>query len=144
MKCRLCKSADVFLKWTIIRFDPSFDIYQCRDCGFQFQNISEESASRFYDEAYYSGKAAYSYIDERNTEESSRIVWKKRVEILKKKDFSSGEKSFLDVGCSFGGLMQSAKLGGYNPFGVEISSIPEITRRNVLAAAMFISGTAKL
>lgn len=121
MKCRLCGSNHLHLKFSVARFNPALDVYECDNCGFQ-QLIAEESqAYRFYDEAYYKNQKAYSYLDERENEPASRIVWNARLKRLEKWDHSTAKKRFLDVGCSFGGLMQTAQSFGYDPFGVEVS-----------------------
>lgn len=112
------------LKYTIPRRADnggSFDIYECGDCAFQFRDIPEKEAYKFYHEGYYRGKAVFSYIDERQNENASRVVWNARMRRIARYDRSKGKKSFLDVGCSFGGLMQTAKEHGYEPYGAEVS-----------------------
>jgi 2-polyprenyl-3-methyl-5-hydroxy-6-metoxy-1,4-benzoquinol methylase len=122
MFCKLCGSGKIKIKYHIKQFKPSFDIYECGDCGFQYQEMSEKTAYQFYQEDYYKGKAAYSYLDERQMEEASRIVWKKRMKILKQWDSTIGiKRNFLDIGCSFGGFMQTAEEAGFNAYGVEVS-----------------------
>ncbi len=122
MDCRICGTPDIPLRYTITKFEPAFDIYRCPRCHFEQQDIDPALAASFYDQAYYQGQKAYSYTDERQQEEASRIVWKKRVRFLKTKDRSkAGQKAWLDVGCSFGGLMQTAREAGYAPYGVEVS-----------------------
>ncbi len=123
MTCRLCGCEHMQLKYTITRFDSPFDVYLCPDCAFEQQDIAESEAYQFYDEAYYKGQKAFAYIDERDNEKASRIVWKRRFNILRRKDHTPGQdKNFLDVGCSFGGLMAVAQEKGYHPYGVEVSS----------------------
>lgn len=126
--CRLCGNRNVRNKFAVpfaaslkSGRGKSFDIFECPDCGFQFRDLPEKDAYSFYHEGYYRGKAAFSYIDERQNEPASRVVWKARMKRLAKRDRSGGKKYFLDVGCSFGGLMQVAKESGYEPFGAEVS-----------------------
>ncbi|MCL5019192.1 MAG: class I SAM-dependent methyltransferase [Patescibacteria group bacterium] len=121
MVCRLCGSPNIKHKFLIDNFSPSFSIAECKDCRFQFQEIQESETYAFYDESYYSGKAAFSYIDERKNEEASRIVWKKRFSYLRKRARNQGPKRFLDVGCSFGGLMQIASENNFDVYGAEVS-----------------------
>lgn len=122
MQCKLCLSDNLRKKFTIKNFDVNFDIMECMECGFQFRDISENEAYDFYNEGYYNGSASFSYIDERKIEEASRNIWKKRIAILKSKDKSRDKvKNFLDIGCSFGGLLQTAGEAGYVPYGMEIS-----------------------
>ena len=122
MHCRLCGEAEMLLKYEITRFDPAFNVYECASCGFLQQDISENEAYDFYDEAYYRGKKAYSYIDERNMEKASREVWKARFRHWKKLEHAGIPRRFLDVGCSFGGLMQTGMEAGYESYGAEVSA----------------------
>lgn len=122
--CRLCGSRRVAKKFTIPRRadnHKAFDIFECAECAFQFRDIPERDAYKFYHEGYYKGKAAFAYLDERQNEPASRVVWKARMERLMRRDHARGGKCFLDVGCSFGGLMQVAKEQGYEPYGAEVS-----------------------
>lgn len=122
MKCRLCGAERTALKWRIERFDKPFDVFECAQCGFQFQDIAPEDAYRFYDEGYYTGGNTFTYLDERRMEEASRIVWKDRFRRWARLDESDSEtKEYLDVGCAFGGLMQVAGEFGYVPSGAEVS-----------------------
>lgn len=122
MHCRLCGTPDLPLKYIIQGFDQPFSIYQCPRCGFEQQDIDPARAGEFYDQAYYQGSAAYSYTDERQQEQASRLVWQARVARLRRMDHSrASQKVWLDVGCAFGGLMQTAREAGYGPYGVEIS-----------------------
>ncbi len=122
MTCRLCGKSDLRLKYKINVFEPHFNVYACPDCGFEQREFSEKDAYGFYDEGYYKGKNNFSYLDEREQEEASRIVWTARMKRLLCWDRSIEEqKSFLDVGCSFGGLMTTAEDFGYESYGVEVS-----------------------
>jgi SAM-dependent methyltransferase len=124
MQCRLCGNEHSIKKYTINRFDPPFLINECAKCGFLFQDAGGDPgrAYSFYDEGYYTGTGAYTYIDERKEEEACRVVWKKRVSKWMKWDRSGKPGgSFLDVGCSFGGLMKVAEESGLKPYGIEVS-----------------------
>jgi SAM-dependent methyltransferase len=79
--------------------------------------FSDAYIASLYGGEYYNGSADYSYIDERRAKDFSRFVWDKRVEVLHR--YARGG-NFLDVGCSFGGLMESAERF-YAPYGIELS-----------------------
>lgn len=141
MPCKLCGSLKIKDKYLIERFKPAFKIVQCETCCFEFQSLSSEQASFYYDEAYYNGSAEYSYVDERKLEEASRFVWKRRVRKLKECDQSKAEKpAFLDIGCSFGGLLQTASEAGYTPYGVEISEYSGAYSRKRFGADKIMTG----
>jgi len=119
-RCPLCGDEALFFR-TIDRWDPPLRIYRCPGCGFQFQDVSSSRAKGWYDEAYYTGQAVYSYQDERKNKQASMAVWRSRVRFLKRWERSPGPKRWLDVGCAFGGLLEAASLAGYEPYGLEIS-----------------------
>jgi SAM-dependent methyltransferase len=146
MRCKLCDSEKIKLKFRVDLFEKPFDIYECQDCRFQFQDLPEKEAYRFYHEDYYRGKADFSYLDERKNEKASRIVWKKRFEKLKSQDKSEdSDKRFLDVGCSFGGLMQVGKEKGYDSYGVEVSEYSgQFARERFGASKVFLGNVENL
>lgn len=117
--CPLCGSPDTEQKYRIGRYDLKFDTDICTSCGFIFMNplFDDETVKSFYSEEYYSGKADYSYIDERSIKKFSAYVWDGRIRVIHKY-IKSG--NFLDVGCSFGGFLESAAKY-YTPYGIEMS-----------------------
>jgi len=122
MICPLCGAGDTVFKYRIARFTPPFDIYECRACRFQFRDRTGLDAYSYYDQGYYEGGKEFTYTDERRLEEASRIVWRARMKRLKRRDHSGAEEpAFLDIGCSFGGLMQIAEEQGYRAYGAEVS-----------------------
>lgn len=122
MFCRLCGSENIRQKYQINKYNPELVIFECQSCRFLFQELDKKKAYSFYDQGYYEGKNNYSYMDERQDEEACRIVWKKRFEKWENWDKTKSlKKNYLDVGCSFGGLMKAAQEKGYKAYGVEIS-----------------------
>ena len=117
--CPLCGSAKIIRKYHIDRYSLKFDTDICENCKFIFMNPQFKAAviKNFYSEDYFKGRADYSYIDERDIKKYSRYVWDKRIKVIRK--FIDGG-NFLDVGCSFGGFLESASKF-YTPFGIEIS-----------------------
>ena len=119
MECRICLSPKTKIKFNVNHFKPSFKIYECMESGFQFQDIDYKDAYRFYEEGYYTGSSSFNYQDERKMEEASRIVWKARIKKLLQVSHSG---NYLDIGCSFGGLMQTANEAGFEVYGAEVSN----------------------
>ena len=117
--CPLCASIAVNHKYHIDRYKLKFDVDRCSDCGFIFMNplFTDDVIEEFYSEDYFRGQADYSYIDEREIKKYSQYVWNKRIDIIHK---YAKEGNFLDVGCSFGGLLESA-AEYYTPYGIELS-----------------------
>jgi len=79
--------------------------------------FTDDIIEKFYSEDYFKGRADYSYIDEREIKKYSQYVWNRRVKVIHK--YVKGG-NFLDIGCSFGGLLESAAKY-YTPFGIELS-----------------------
>lgn len=117
--CPLCGSPAINRKYHIDRYKLQFDVDRCGDCGFIFMNpqFTDRVIEEFYSEEYFKGKADYSYIDEREIKKYSKHVWNRRVDVIRKY-VKSG--NFLDVGCSFGGLLESASEY-FTPYGIEMS-----------------------
>lgn len=118
-KCPLCGSTAISHKYRIDTYETVFDTDSCKDCGFIFMNpaLTPETIKGFYTEHYYSGKADYSYVDERRTRKFAAYVWDKRIDVIHR---YVKEGNFLDVGASFGGLMESSERY-FTAYGIEIS-----------------------
>ena len=117
--CPNCKDSN----WTFLYYSTynnfNLPIYICSICKIQsiFPKDSQK-ITEMYDEAYYTGKSEYKYIDERITEKFDSYVWDARIKNIKKY-VKSGK--FLDVGSSFGGFLSRAKLAGFEVYGAEVS-----------------------
>ncbi|HEY1406684.1 MAG TPA: class I SAM-dependent methyltransferase [Spirochaetota bacterium] len=79
--------------------------------------FDESTIRSFYSDSYYTGKAEYSYIDERESYTYSSFVWDARLKHIRR-FVKSG--NFLDVGCSFGGFLSRASRY-FTPYGIELS-----------------------
>ncbi|MDH4263649.1 MAG: class I SAM-dependent methyltransferase [Spirochaetia bacterium] len=117
MICPVCESSNTVFAGDIFRFDQPFSIRKCQDCKSSYQYPAPKNSDLFYTDDYYSGKAVFSYIDERKIDKYARYVWNARIRNLQK--FQKGG-IFLDVGCSFGGLTRSASKY-YLSYGIDIS-----------------------
>ena len=116
--CPLCGSNAILYKYTINQ-SHNFDVFECKKCLFIFMNpaFSDTFIASLYSDDYYSGKAKFSYIDERENYHYNSYVWKARIKKIHKYKRSG---TFLDIGCSFGGLLSHAKKY-YDVYGIEIS-----------------------
>jgi len=85
---------------------------------FMNPRLHDSAARGLYGEEYYSGKAEYSYYDEREAEKHSRYAWDSRIRVIRR--YVSGG-NILDVGSSFGGFLKSASPY-FAPHGIEVSS----------------------
>jgi len=118
-KCPLCESKQITQLYKIDRYELPFKVGQCQTCNFIFTNprFIDEIITSFYSKDYFSGNADYSYHDERDIKKYSKYVWEKRINVLNN---YIDEGNFLDIGASFGGLMEAAGKY-YNPYGIELS-----------------------
>ncbi|HCL56546.1 MAG TPA: class I SAM-dependent methyltransferase [Spirochaetia bacterium] len=123
-RCNFCGSALCGQKYKIEHPYSHFDIYECPDCKLLFQNPlpDKKSLLKMYQEDYYTGSSSFSYEDERKAFPAYSKVWKKRVLKLKKNLKTQALKpKILDIGSSFGGLLENALGAGFDPYGIEIS-----------------------
>ena len=117
--CPLDKNCDWCFLYTSTYNYYNLSIYKCNTCDLQtIYPKGKFDIKAMYNASYYSGAANYSYIDERKNEKYESFVWDARIRNIKK--FKT-EGNFLDVGSSFGGFLNRAKLFGFQPYGIEIS-----------------------
>ncbi len=142
--CNLCKSSDIKHLYRIKTAKPEFKVSKCSNCGLIFQNprFSDAEINDFYKEEYYTGSADFSYIDERVNFKHSSYVWDKRIKKLKKylKTEPNNSPRFLDIGCSFGGLLQRAQNFGFEPYGIDISDYSVTYAREKLGLNNVVCG----
>jgi len=117
--CPLCRRGPICAHYSIDKYEIKFNTDKCLNCGFIFMNpaLDDETIKSLYSEEYFKGGADYSYIDERKIKKYSLHVWKKRIKVINR--YIKGGK-FLDIGCSFGGLLEAASEF-YTPCGIEAS-----------------------
>jgi SAM-dependent methyltransferase len=84
---------------------------------FMNPRFTPEYLEQLYGDGYYTGKADYTYYDERADEKYSAYVWDSRIRKIKK--FRS-TGNFLDIGCSFGGFMKRASAC-FTAYGIDLS-----------------------
>jgi 2-polyprenyl-3-methyl-5-hydroxy-6-metoxy-1,4-benzoquinol methylase len=118
-KCPLCENSQISDHFTIERYKYQFKTSRCNSCKFIFMNpqFTEEIINNMYDMNYYSGNSDYSYLDEREIFNYSEYVWNSRIDFINR--YIPGG-NFLDIGSSFGGLLQSARKK-FIPYGIELS-----------------------
>jgi SAM-dependent methyltransferase len=118
-RCHLCKNFNIKDFYLIEKFKFPFNISKCESCNFIFMNppFKKEIRDDFYNKDYYTGHADYSYFDERKSKKFSDFVYNKRIDFINK---YIEKGNFLDIGSSFGGLLESAERY-YTPHGIDIS-----------------------
>lgn len=116
--CPICTGTPRFL-YTIDRFAQPFDILRCPDCALQMQAEIPEDPSQLYDEDYYTGRAEYSYRDERERRRFDRYVLDARLKNIAR--YVAPPADFLDVGAAFGGFVEAAGAAGYRARGLDVS-----------------------
>jgi SAM-dependent methyltransferase len=118
MNCPVCLGSEISLEGIVDRFNPPLNIQKCQSCLSLFQYPVPPDHLKFYNEDYYSGKSAFSYIDERKANVFNKYVWDARIKNILKFQHNG---VFIDIGCSFGGLVRSASPY-FQSYGVDISA----------------------
>lgn len=147
MKCNLCGCDSLIPKYEILKFSHPIAIVECSMCGLIFQLNPPEHLDKLYNEGYYKGSNEYSYIDERedmflrNIENERRV--KNLLQFFMSNLFSPSFTSLLDVGCSFGSLVDKACELGVEASGVDISGYIAGNSKKILQedVCKSISGT---
>jgi SAM-dependent methyltransferase len=120
--CPLCHKNNTSPYLYISRNEKKFQTRICNYCSFIYQDPAPnaEEILEFYSKDYFNGKSDYHYKDEREKIKYENYVFDARLKVIQRYQ-SSG--NFLDIGCSFGGLLDRAKEN-FKTFGVEISPYP--------------------
>lgn len=117
MKCPVCQRENVYFWSEINRFSEPLYIYKCNNCYSLHRHPLPDDPDLFYDKQYYTGRAEYSYKDERERFAADQIVHRARVRNIAR---SVKEGRFLDVGCSFGALVYAA-AERFEAHGLDVS-----------------------
>lgn len=124
--CPLCGADRRVTAYHITRTDPDFEVSRCLACGHLYMDPppDEKTLASLYEEGYYDGSAAFSYTDERNNRRGFQAVARARIrKILRSLHIKNGNGAgFLDVGCSFGSLLDAAAEAGFTATGLDISN----------------------
>jgi 2-polyprenyl-3-methyl-5-hydroxy-6-metoxy-1,4-benzoquinol methylase len=111
--------------YLITRATPHFTVSRCQTCGHLYMDPPPTRAAleKMYGREYYAGSAAYSYTDERKNARGFQAVAHARIrKLLALLGAKSGAgRSFLDIGCSFGSLLDAARTAGFRTAGLDIS-----------------------
>jgi SAM-dependent methyltransferase len=89
----------------------SFSIVRCERCGFGLTQHKPDDLSKFYSEAYYSGRHGF----------TTRLCDARRKRWVMASIRERRQPRILDVGCGDGTFLQSMQLAGWQGWGVEIS-----------------------
>jgi 2-polyprenyl-3-methyl-5-hydroxy-6-metoxy-1,4-benzoquinol methylase len=127
--CALCGAEESRELFRITRFARPFPVHACVSCGLIFMKpfFSGPVLASLYKKEYYTGNdqaGAYRYVDERTNRRGFQAVARARVgRILGLLGIPDGRgRSFLDVGCSFGSLLDAAREAGFATTGIDVSA----------------------
>jgi 2-polyprenyl-3-methyl-5-hydroxy-6-metoxy-1,4-benzoquinol methylase len=120
--CNLCDFDVCETLYEIETFKKKFSIVICPSCGLIFQHPQPVDVDELYNEGYYSGSSEYSYIDEREDKFLRDIESRRRIQNIEKFfPYRRKPLRILDVGCSFGNLIQNAIDLGHDAYGLDVS-----------------------
>jgi len=128
IKCNLCNSDEHQALYRINRGGKKFNIVKCKKCGLVYINPqpTKDELARYYN-------ALYSVPLEANKKGQA----KKAREILKEISKHKQGKSLLEIGCSYGFLLDFMKKKGWRVKGVEISKEASNYAREKLGLDVF-------
>ena len=116
MNCPLCgKDSMPYNKFSMSNI--SFSVRKCLLCEAMFQADLHKNRDYLYNQEYYTSEAGYYYYDERKNFLAAKAVWDARIKNIRK---FIPRGNFLDVGCSFGGLLHSASQF-FSSVGLDVS-----------------------
>ncbi len=130
MECNLCRCDTHRVKYHVERVEPAFFVLQCGSCGLLFRWPQPINVKDLYNKGYYEGTNKYSYIDEREDKFLRDIENKRRIKNLKTFFPKGKELSLLDIGCSFGALVEAAKKQYIDAYGIDISDYVRLQATN--------------
>lgn len=136
-RCPVCDSTSTAFKYRIERYQ--FAVHACTDCGSEFQHPMPRNADAYYDEAYYTGMAQFSYQDERKVEYYHNFVHFARLKTILTASGTAHLK-LLDVGCAFGAFVRAAAQFG-EAYGLDVSAFAVREGNKISTAA---GSTARL
>lgn len=122
--CNLCGSKHSEHLHRISRFKKSFAVHRCTDCGLIFMKPmpTDRQIAEMYSREYFEGSGrsgAFTYTDERKNRRGYLAVNRARIKKISRYAPPPGE--FLDVGASFGALLDAAAESGYRTTGMDLS-----------------------
>ncbi|OGG12555.1 hypothetical protein A3D77_04405 [Candidatus Gottesmanbacteria bacterium RIFCSPHIGHO2_02_FULL_39_11] len=120
--CFICSSRKGRVeKIEVILKDEYAEVVRCSNCGMLYNNsldfVESEVKDVYSDEDY----GHYKLKDIKEREENRAVLKKYKIGLIKKFLRESSNKTFLDIGCSTGDLLQLAQKEGFRVFGVEVS-----------------------
>ena len=130
-QCNLCGAYEMCSKYEISGYKYPLKIVECRKCGLIWQ-FDQQDANELYNEGYYSGSNEYSYIDEREDKFLRDIESRRRIRNLVSylKPATNRAWKLLDVGSSFGNLVDNARNMGINATGMDVSEYVTKSSKN--------------
>lgn len=126
---------DLVIRRRFQRYEQPFDLYRCPKSGL-VQTVPMPDMDELVDKEYNDSYSAYQDVNLRETQITSR----RRLRRIEKYLLSNSTRRLLDVGCSTGWFLKTAKERGYEVAGIELSSYAA-KKANELLGGGVIAGT---
>ncbi|MEM7819495.1 MAG: class I SAM-dependent methyltransferase [Candidatus Aenigmatarchaeota archaeon] len=116
VKCCICNSDNYKNLYKIKRSDGTINIVKCKNCGHIYQNprLSDNEIKKAYNKI----KKFYRTMPRKTNIMSFNLLNNKRLEEIEK---YANKGKVLDIGCSFGNFLNTAKKRGWETYGNDIS-----------------------
>lgn len=129
VECCVCESPNFTKLYTIKRPEGTVNIVRCNKCGHIYQN--PRLAVKKITDSYNKRKNFYRSIPKKANSAAFNLINNCRLKSIEKfLDMERGR--ILDIGCSFGAFIKTAKNTGWQAYGIEISKhMADFTKRKM-------------
>lgn len=124
---------DLVIKRRFEGYEQPFDLFRCPTSGL-VQTVPMPDMDELADKEYIDSYSAYQDVNLRETQ----ITSSRRLRRIEKYLLSNSTRRLLDVGCSTGWFLKTAKERGYEVAGVEMSSYATKKANALLGGGVFI------
>lgn len=135
VKCNLCGADNTKLLF----IEKGFNTLKCQKCGLIYLNPrpSEQEVRKIYSKDFFTGQSSCGIQGTGGYLATRELIIKSANETLKTIEKYREKGRILDVGCATGFFLQTARIWGWETYGVEISKYASQYARQKLDLNVF-------